>query len=436
MKNSVKIKDRRSQLKSDAKSILNAAKRAKRELTDEEKAQVEEIKEEIVELDAQLEAIEEELALTEEEEVNSGEQEEPKPEEEEETKEVSDEEFEEDVEKIKESKRKVNSMNKKEQRFSILRAVRNIVDGKPQDAVTRAVIERGKQEALKAGLAVQGQIQIPADKRAAISVTTEHDDVIATDVLNIIEPLRAKNVLAQAGAKFMSGLVNDVKFPVMSASNVGWEGELAPAQDGAQTFTSVTLKPFRLSAYIDISRQFLVQDSVDAENVIREDLINAINSKLEETILGNGDGTSGGATVAPEGMFHALPAAATISTFADLCDAEADIEDANVMGEIKYVMSNKAKAALRAMSKGTKSTQLVYEDGEVDGVKAFNTSNVAGKNFIVGDWSNLVIGSWGNIDLVTDTVTQAVNGAVRLVVNAFFDAKILRTGAFKAGTIA
>jgi len=198
----------------------------------------------------------------------------------------------------------------------------------------------------------------------------------------------------------------------------------------------VTLKPFRLSAYIDISRQFLVQDSVDAENVIREDLINAINSKLEETILGNGDGTSGGATVAPEGMFHALPAAATISTFADLCDAEADIEDANVMGEIKYVLSNKAKAALRAMSKGTKSTQLVYEDGEVDGVKAFNTSNVAGKNFIVGDWSNLVIGSWGNIDLVTDTVTQAVNGAVRLVVNAFFDAKILRTGAFKAGTIA
>lgn len=38
-----------------------------------------------------------------------------------------------------------------------------------------------------------------------------------------------------------------------------------------------------------------------------------------------------------------------------------------------------------------------------------------------------------NSDLVVDNYTQAVKGCVRLVVNAYFDAKVLRASAFAFG---
>jgi HK97 family phage major capsid protein len=134
-------------------------------------------------------------------------------------------------------------------------------------------------------------------------------------------------------------------------------------------------------------------------------------------------------------MFDAV-SATSVTGYTDIVNKEADIEDSNVNGECVYVMSNKAKAALRAMAKSSKSTQLVYENGEVDGTKALNTSHIDGKKYIYGDFANLAIGQWSGIDITVDPFTKAKDGQVRLVVNAYFDAKVLRPTAFVAGTIA
>ena len=229
----------------------------------------------------------------------------------------------------------------------------------------------------------------------------------------------------------MSNLVGDVQVPIMSKTNVGWAGEVAEAASGDPTFSHVTLSPKRLTAYIDISKQFLAQDSLGAENMIREDIVKAVNAKLEETILGSGSGS----TTEPEGIFNVI-SATSVSGFADVCDKEAELEDANVYGDKVYVMSNKAKAAFRVMPKSSKSTQLVMENGEVDGTKAFNTSMIADKKYIYGDFSNLAIGQWGATDLLIDPYTKAATGQVRIVINAYFDAKVLRSEAFTAGSIA
>ena len=248
-----------------------------------------------------------------------------------------------------------------------------------------------------------------------------------------MEPLRAKNVLVQAGAKFITNLTGDVQIPLMSPSNCGWESEMGEAQDGAGTFSSVKLSPKRLTCYIDLSKQFLVQTSAGAEELIRQDIINAINSKLEATILGEEEGD----LTKPAGIFSVIkPSAHTISNFADICNAESDIEDANVIGELKYVMSNKAKAALRSMQKSAKTTQLVMENGQIDGTQVLNTSHVSGKKFAYGDWSNLAIGQFGALDLVVDNYSQSTRNVVRLVITAYFDSKVLRPEAFVTGTIA
>lgn len=402
--NSVEIQDARAQLKKRALEIIDNCKKEVRDLTDAETQELDSIKSQIKEKDEELRDLKERLDNLNFEE--------------------------EEKEERTENNKSINT-EKMNKRFSLVKAIRSIANNQPLDDVTMAVIKEGQEEARKAGVNAQGQIQLPTEERATVTVTAEGEDVVATELFDILTPLRAKNVLVQAGAKFLSNLVGNLQVPIMTKSNVTWEGETASAQDGAPTFSHVTLSPKRLTAYIDISKQMIAQDSIGVENALREDLVKAINAKLEETILGSAAGT----TTKPEGMFNALTAT-SVSDFAGICDLEADIEDANVYGDCVYIMSNKAKSALRSMIKGTNGTGMVFENGEVDGTKAFNTSNVSGKQFVYGDFSNLAIGSWGGVDLTVDPFTKAGDGQIRIVVNMYVDAKILREEAFAAGDLA
>lgn len=424
--NSVEIKDKKNQLKKRAQEIIDTCKREVREMTEDETSEIDSIKEQIKDLNQQLTELEEKIKNLrfEDEDEKVDEPIEDVPTDNETENETSgcndpDDDNKED---------KTNKRNMKK-RFSLVRSIRNIVNNSAMNDVDAAVIAEGNKEARKAGINFQGQIQLPS-QRAAVTVTAEGEDVVATDLFDILKPLRAKNVLSQAGAKFMSGLVGNVQVPVMSKSNVTWEDETSTAKDGAGTFSHVTLSPKRLTAFVDISKQMIAQDSVDVESAIREDLVNAINSKLEETVLGSAEGS----TTQPAGIFNVIKPTA-VADFAALVTKESDVEDANVIGECKYILSNKAKAALRSMAKGTKSTQLVYENGSVDGTVALNTSNVAGKNYVYGDFSNLAIGSWGGVDLTVDPYTKAADGMIRIVVNMYVDAQILRTAAFATGTV-
>ena len=383
-----------------------------------ETVEEEETKEEVIDDDTE-EAVEEEKEPDDTEEVID-----------EMTKDETEEEEEETEKEIRNNETK--NYKKMTKEFRLIKAINDIANNRSVDDTAQAVVKAGAEEMRKAGVSYGGQIQLPTSElRGAITVTAEGEDVVATEIYDILEPLRAKNVLVAAGAKFITGLVGDVQVPSMSASNVTWEGETASAKDGGQTFTAVKLSPKRLTAYVDISKQFLVQDSKSAEALIRQDIINAINSKLEATILGSAQGT----TTQPAGIFNGV-SKTTIASFKDICNMEAKIEDANVIGECKYVMSNKAKAALRNMAKSAKSTELVMEGGTIDGTEVLNTSNVEEQNVVYGDFSNLAIGQWGSIDLLVDPYTKAGDAQVRLVVNAYFDAKVLRDGAFAYGTTA
>ena len=403
------------ELKQRALEIVDNAKAEARDLSQDEQREIEDIKDKIKSEETEVKEEETEVKDTEDETKVDDE----------ETKDVEGEKR--TIEIENKPTNKFIRMNKE---FRLIKAIRDVAEHRQMDDVTRAVVNAGADEMRKSNLAFGGQIQLPLESRT-ITVANEGEDVVETQFTNILEPLRAKNVLAEAGAKYLTNLVGDVQVPIMSAANVGWAGEVAEATSGDPTFSHVTLQPKRLTAYIDLSKQFIAQDSLAAEELIRTDLVNAINSKLEETILSDASGT----TVSPQGMFDAI-SATSVSGYSDIVNKEADIEDANVNGECVYVMSNKAKAALRAMAKSSKSTQLVYENGEVDGTKALNTSHIGGKKYIYGDFANLAIGQWSGIDITVDPFTKAKDGQVRLVVNAYFDAKVLRPTAFVAGTIA
>ena len=423
--NSLEIKDRKAQLQKRCKAIIKSCREEIREMTDEEKQEIENAKQEIEQLKEELKALNKRLQEFDELEKDI------------EDTEVEDEEvveeknnIEEDVEEeiIEEQKRSINTMKKT--KFRLLKAINDIANNRSLDKSAMAVVNAGAEEMRKSGLSYAGQIQLPVETRD-ITVASEHDDVIDLDMQSILAPLRAKNVLVNAGAKFLTNLIGDVQVPVMNGASVTWEGEVAEAGDAGVTYDSVKLQPKRLTAFVDVSKQFLVQDSIGAEEMLKQDIINAINTKLEATILGEDAGTA----TQPAGIFNGKTAT-TVSDFASVTKLEATVEDANVLGQPVYVMSNSAKAVFRAMAKSSKNTQLVMEGGEIDGVKCYNTSNVPANKFIYGDFNNLAIGQWGAIDLIIDPYTVAKEGKVRIVVNAYFDAKVLREEAFAVGATA
>lgn len=338
--------------------------------------------------------------------------------------------------RTKEENYNYNTEKQMEKRkFSLLGAIRAVSENRSLDPISQAVILEGQAEMRNRSLSLVGQIQLPtAVEERAITVhgEGEGEDIVATNLIDVMGSLKAKNVLVQAGARVLENLTGDVQFPLSSSANCSWEGETSETAATDMTFTHVKLTPKRMSCVVDVSKQFLLQDSASAERVIREEILSAINSKLEKTFLGAEKGTN----TMPQGLFYNNGSPLTeVSKFKDLTDLEADVENANVDGRVVYLLSPKAKGALRNMVKGDKTTNLVYENGAVDGTEALSTSNIAEKRFAYGDFSNVVIANWGNLDITVDPMTKAAQGLVRLVVNFYCDVKVLRPETIKVGAL-
>lgn len=416
-----------------AYSATSVSARAKEMLNTMEQEKLEQLENE-KDIKPTEEQVEEETTKEKEVETKANEDEEEEVKPEDDTVEENTEDDTDTNEKVVEEEEKrnhkfINQKQTMKQRFSLLKAIKAVAENRGVDDITAAINNAGMQEMRKAGLNTIGQIYLPTEKRA-VSVATEGVDVVATDLYDIIEPLRAKNVLLNAGAKFYTGLSNNVQLPVMTCANIGWAGEVGEAADGGTSFGNVVLTPKRLTAFVDISKMLLAQDSIGVENAIRMDLINAINSKLEATILGKEAKTAD----KPAGMFNGKTPV-KVTDFEGLVGLEALVEEKNVLGDIAYIASPSAKASFRNMMKGSKGTaQLAYIDSSLDGTPVYSTSNVAAKQFIVGDFSNLAIGQFGGIDITVDPFSKASAGMVRLVVNAYFDATIIRPEAFQFGT--
>lgn len=353
-----------------------------------------------------------------------------------EQKEQTPEVQEENPEPKDERKHTNNKVNMKN--FSLIKTINDVISNRNFSDDALSVIEMGATEMRKSGLSYSGQIQLPVEEREdpaptdgaiVATVETQGKEIVATDKLNILGPLRGESILSKIGATFLTGLVGNISIPVYSGTTAGWKGELVSADDGKGSFSTVELAPKRLTAYIDISKQFLVQDSVGAEELLRRDIVDAIISKLEQTIFGDAAGTND----KPAGLLY--NATEANPSYAQACEDEAAVTD--YRGEKLYVLSPSAKAAFKQTTiSGEKSDlRLLLQDNEINGYRVVSSSNVADGGYLYGDFGELVVAQWGAIDIVVDPYTLATKNAVRLVVNAFFDAKLRRNGAVIANVI-
>ena len=154
--NSIELIDKKEQLQIRANAILSGAEKESRKLNDDETNSFNEILKEIEQTDEELRKMDNTINI--------------------------------------ESNNKTDKMEK----FSLLKAIKAVTEKQPLDERSAAIVNEGVAEMRKTGLSFNGQIQLPVEERADVQATvaTAGMEAVATDKLNILEPLRANLVMA------------------------------------------------------------------------------------------------------------------------------------------------------------------------------------------------------------------------------------------------
>ena len=236
---------------------------------------------------------------------------------------------------------------------------------------------------------------------------------IHTEYASILAPIFANNVLS--AFDLMTGLRGNVEIPRYGGVSAYWKGELKKAGESTMKFDAIEVKPKRLTVFVDLSNQLLMQSAYNVEAYVREQMILAITRKLQSTILGDGAGDE----VTPAGLFH--DATSKAITFENLVDIERQAEEQNVTGNLGYIINPAIKAAARTTLKSNVAgAQYLFDNGELIGQPTWVTNDA--KGLLYGDLKQILICVWGNgIDLKVDPLTLAQYDATRLVVNFYVD---------------
>lgn len=375
-----------------------------------------------------------------------------------ENKDKSDENDDKKEEKRNIESEQINNQNKKEintkihmNKFSLVKAIRSAMNGTAVDEATANLMDVARKEMRASGINFEGQIQIPFEYRGDVPgagtpgvdaidtaykgipavnpVGTDvdnavHDDVIELNFTNMLKPLYENSVIFNTGATVMSGLVGDIKVPELKdgGSFAGWAGEMDEADKYFAKFDSFTISPKRLTVVTAISKQLLAQDSIGVENALRENIMKKFSNKLEATIFGNGAGDAD----TPAGILNGLTPK-TVTDYKSLCELEASPADEfNNFANFSYILSPKAKAALRTMIKANNNTGMVLAGDSVDGTPSKTTTFLKNTDFLYLDPSAIWICQWGGLDITVDTITLASKAMVKLVLNMYVNVKYVR----------
>lgn len=389
MLDTIKLKEEISEIRSKMQEIKDKVISEKRELSDAEKQELDALRQQICDKDEEIKALREKI----DEEGKEAKKEDPKKEDEDPKKE----------ENKRNKNISTNKMNKIEYRFK--KAVENREYNRDINLEARAITVTGED-----GM---------------------HDALIQEDFTSILEPLYANSILTKLGIQTRTNCVNDVHVPKMSKGTVGFLGEIDPANATGFEFNYITLRPKRIAAYFDISEQALIQDAIGAFTACQKNLVAKLNEYITTEIFG----ATAASDLRPAGMFNGVTTT-TVTDYADLCELEAGVEEANVYGDMKYALSPRAKAYFRQLIKGTNATGMVYEFGEMDGIPAEVSSAVPQYKFVYGAWNNLLFCSWNDgIVKISDSATGLITGEVRVYLAAYIDWAVLRPEAFAFGEV-
>jgi HK97 family phage major capsid protein len=337
-------------------------------------------------------------------------------------------------------------MSKKEvKKFSLMRAIHalaNPTDRRAQEAAAFE-FECSRSAAESYGRTAQG-ILLPAEvlRNWKRDLNSSDDSALFSDDFrggDFIDALRNASSVMQAGARMLGGLSGDVKIPkktaTASAAFISSEG--GASSESEMTVGSVSLTPRTLGCFTDITRQLMIQSSLDVEALVRDDLAQSIALAIDLGAL-VGSGSSG----QPTGIKNTnginvvdFGTGITVPTWAQVIEMETKVREDNALGlGGSYISNATMYGALKAVEKAANTAQFVVgPDGNMNGYNTIVSNQVGAGDLYFGDFSQLLIGMFGGLDIVVDPHTQATSGTVRVVALQSVDVAVRHATAFVLG---
>jgi len=270
-----------------------------------------------------------------------------------------------------------------------------------------------------------GLVPERAQRDLLVGTTTAGGHTVATDLLagSFIDLLRNRSVIAQVGATMLAGLQGQVAIPRQTgAGTFYWVAENNAVTESQQAFDQVTLSPKTGGGFTDMSRQLLMQSSIDVENFVRSDLTKIIGLGIDLAALyGSGSSNQPTGVKATSGInratFAAPVAAATGPTYAEMVYMESQLATDNAdAGSLAYVVRPNMRGYFKTAVKFANTGVTIWEPGnQINGYNAAVSNQVTANDAFFGNWADLLIALWGGLDILVDPYTGAAAGTVRIV---------------------
>ena len=333
---------------------------------------------------------------------------------------------------------------KETKRFSIMRAVNAMANPTDRKAQEAAKFEFECSEAAQRayGTTAQG-VMLPdevlrnwnqRDLNASDDSNLIGQDYRAGDFIDVLR----NNSAVMPMATMLNGLSGDVKIPrktaASSAAFISSEGGAA----GESEFTvgSVTMSPKTLGAFTDVTRQLMIQSSIDVENLIRNDLAQSMAIAIDDAAL-EGSGSSGNPTgiTNTSGINTVSLSSAAAPTFAEMVSMETSVRvDNALMGDLAYIVHPTNYGTLKTTEKATNTAQFVAVNDEINGYKVVVSPQLTANNYVFGNFDDLLVGMFSGLDLVVDPYSNSSSGTVRIVALQSVDVAVRHAVSFCAAS--
>jgi len=343
-----------------------------------------------------------------------------------------------------ETPKDIGLTEKETKRFSLLRAINAMANPTDRRAQEAAKFEFEASEAAQRsyGQTAQG-IMLPDEvlrnwNQRDLSAGSDGDligqDYRAGDFIDVLR----NNSAVMPLATMLNGLTGDVKIPrktaAASAAFISSEG--GAAGESELTVGNVSMSPKSLGAFTDITRQLMIQSSIDVENLVRNDLAASMAIAIDDAAL-EGSGSSGNPTgiTNTSGINSVSLSSAAAPTFAEMVSMETAVRvDNALLGDLAYIVHPTNYGTLKTTEKATNTAQFVAVNDEINGYRAVVSPQLTANNYVFGNFNDLLIGMFGGLDIVVDPYTSSSSGTVRIVALQSVDVAVRHAVSFCAAS--
>jgi HK97 family phage major capsid protein len=344
-------------------------------------------------------------------------------------------------------------MTQKEVRnFSLVRLIQAKLTGDwsqaglEREAVAAAAKRTGKPVS-------EGGFFVPFDifrRDFNVATASEAGNLVATDTRYdmFTDVLRNNLVMGSLGIRFLTGLSGNIDIPRKTvASSIGNVTEVQAATETQPTTAKLSLTPRRKSAFVEYSKQAILQSGISIEAMLRDDLLQSLAVTIENECI-NGSGTA----PAMRGIRNTSGVGSVVGgtnganfAWTHVIGLESAVANANAEpdGTAGYLINTKTRGTAKGTQKAT-NLQFLWDGG----AQPLNDYRVAVSNNVPSNltkgssngvcssvifssmWDMAVLALFDSPEITIDPYTLATNGQVRITINQYADFGIRQAAAF------